>query len=123
MQTLLGGDENDTAVGLAFDEARDAGAAPIASAGKPSLDDQAVVVLGSGNLGLDLPDGGPSPPDASRRSRRGTHGSSRLFARIRTSALSSPAPGRGGPSRLGPAGHGISTRIASKARTRSGLSR
>ena len=52
VQTLLGGDENDTAVGLAFDEARDAGAAPIASAGKRSLEEQAVVVLGSGNLGL-----------------------------------------------------------------------
>ena len=52
VQTLLGGDENDTAVGLAFDEARDAGAAPTASAGKRSLEEQAVVVLGSGNLGL-----------------------------------------------------------------------
>ena len=52
MQTVLGGDENDTAVGLAFDEARDGGAAPIASAKKPSLEEQAVVVLGSGNLGL-----------------------------------------------------------------------
>ena len=53
VETLLGGDENDTAVGLAFDEARDADAAPGPRSGKTkTLDDHAVVVLGSGNLGL-----------------------------------------------------------------------
>ena len=53
VQSLLGGDENDTAVGLALEEARDARAeaAPTKRA-KKRLDDQAVVVLGSGNLGL-----------------------------------------------------------------------
>ncbi len=51
VQSLLGGDENDAAVGLALDEARDGGAEPAAKNGK-KLDDQAVVVLGSGNLGL-----------------------------------------------------------------------
>jgi uncharacterized membrane protein YvlD (DUF360 family) len=52
VQTILGGDENDTAVGLAFDEARDA-EAPVATSGKrKKLEKQAVVVLGSGNLGL-----------------------------------------------------------------------
>ena len=34
VQTLLGGDENDTAVGLAFEEARDAEAEPAATGGK-----------------------------------------------------------------------------------------
>jgi uncharacterized membrane protein YvlD (DUF360 family) len=52
VQTLLGGDENDTAVGLALEEARGTGAAPNAKPGKESIGDQAVVVLGSGNLGL-----------------------------------------------------------------------
>jgi uncharacterized membrane protein YvlD (DUF360 family) len=51
VHSLLGGDENDAAVGLALDEARDGGAEPAAKNGK-KLDDQAVVVLGSGNLGL-----------------------------------------------------------------------
>jgi uncharacterized membrane protein YvlD (DUF360 family) len=51
VQSLLGGDENETAVGLALEEARD-GAATRATRGKKRLDDQAVVVLGSGNLGL-----------------------------------------------------------------------
>jgi uncharacterized membrane protein YvlD (DUF360 family) len=52
VQTLLGGDENETAVGLAFEEARDAGAEPPDQSGKKGLGDEAVVVLGSGNLGL-----------------------------------------------------------------------
>jgi uncharacterized membrane protein YvlD (DUF360 family) len=54
VQTLLGGDENDTAVGLAFEEARDAEAESAVPGGKRSrkLDDEAVIVLGSGNLGL-----------------------------------------------------------------------
>jgi uncharacterized membrane protein YvlD (DUF360 family) len=52
VHTLLGGDENDTAVGLAFEEARDAEPAPTARRGQKRLDDEAVVVLGSGNLGL-----------------------------------------------------------------------
>ena len=52
VQTLLGGDENDTAVGLAFDEARAAESATTAKPGSKRLDDEAVVVLGSGNLGL-----------------------------------------------------------------------
>ena len=52
VQTLLGGDENDTAVGLAFEEARDAEPGSTAKRGKKRLDDEAVVVLGSGNLGL-----------------------------------------------------------------------
>ncbi len=54
VQTLLGGDENDTAVGLAFEEAHDADAEPAVKGGKRSkkLEEQAVVVLGSGNLGL-----------------------------------------------------------------------
>jgi uncharacterized membrane protein YvlD (DUF360 family) len=51
VQSLLGGDENQTAVGLALEEARDAGAVPTTK-GRKNLDDQAVVVLGSGNLGL-----------------------------------------------------------------------
>jgi uncharacterized membrane protein YvlD (DUF360 family) len=51
VQSILGGDENETAVGLAFDEARD-GASPATKRGKKSVDDQAVIVLGSGNLGL-----------------------------------------------------------------------
>ena len=52
VQTLLGGDENETAVGLAFEEARDADDAPSPKRGAKKLQDQAVVVLGSGNLGL-----------------------------------------------------------------------
>ena len=36
----------------ALEEARDAGAAPTTKGGRKNLDDQAVVVLGSGNLGL-----------------------------------------------------------------------
>jgi uncharacterized membrane protein YvlD (DUF360 family) len=54
VQTLLGGDENDTAVGLAFEEARDAegGPAPTDGEREKKLEEQAVVVLGSGNLGL-----------------------------------------------------------------------
>jgi len=52
LHTLLGGDENEATVGLAFEEARDVGAAPTAKRGKKNLNDQAVVVLGSGNLGL-----------------------------------------------------------------------
>jgi uncharacterized membrane protein YvlD (DUF360 family) len=52
VQSLLGGDENDTAVGLALDEARDGGTEPAAKNGTKKADDQAVVVLGSGNLGL-----------------------------------------------------------------------
>jgi uncharacterized membrane protein YvlD (DUF360 family) len=52
VETLLGGDENETAVGLALEEARDAGAAPASKPGKKNVADQAVVVLGSGNLGL-----------------------------------------------------------------------
>jgi uncharacterized membrane protein YvlD (DUF360 family) len=52
VESLLGGDENETAVGLAFEEARDAGTlSPTKDSGK-TLDDHAVVVLGSGNLGL-----------------------------------------------------------------------
>ena len=52
VQTLLGGDENEAAVGLAFEEARGSGATPTAKRGKKSIDGEAVVVLGSGNLGL-----------------------------------------------------------------------
>jgi len=52
VQTLLGGDENDTAVGLAFEEARDADAPAATARGGKRVDDEAVVVLGSGNLGL-----------------------------------------------------------------------
>jgi uncharacterized membrane protein YvlD (DUF360 family) len=54
VQTLLGGDENDAAVGLAFEEARDAEAEGAAPGGKRSrkLEEEAVIVLGSGNLGL-----------------------------------------------------------------------
>jgi uncharacterized membrane protein YvlD (DUF360 family) len=51
VQTLLGGDENESAVGLALEEARDRGAPAAKRPGK-RLDDGAVVVLGSGNLGL-----------------------------------------------------------------------
>ena len=52
VQSLLGGDENEMAVGLALEEARDRGAGVTTKNGKTNLDDQAVVVLGSGNLGL-----------------------------------------------------------------------
>jgi uncharacterized membrane protein YvlD (DUF360 family) len=52
VQSLLGGDENETAVVLAFEEARDAGPAPTTNGAEKNLDEQAVVVLGSGNLGL-----------------------------------------------------------------------
>ena len=52
VQTLLGGDENDTAVGLAFEEARDADAPATTARRGKRVDDEAVVVLGSGNLGL-----------------------------------------------------------------------
>jgi uncharacterized membrane protein YvlD (DUF360 family) len=52
VQTLLGGDENDTAVGLAFEEARDPEAAVTSDKTGRKLEEQAVVVLGSGNLGL-----------------------------------------------------------------------
>ena len=51
VQALLGGDENEAAVGLALDEARDADAASTHNGGK-RVDTNAVVVLGSGNLGL-----------------------------------------------------------------------
>ena len=51
VQTILGGDENETAVGLALDEARGTGAAAT-KADKKRLGEHAVVVLGSGNLGL-----------------------------------------------------------------------
>jgi uncharacterized membrane protein YvlD (DUF360 family) len=54
VQTLLGGDENDTAVALAFEEARDADTESAPPGGKRSrkLEKEAVIVLGSGNLGL-----------------------------------------------------------------------
>lgn len=52
VQTLLGGDENETAVGLALDEARGQGAARNHKREKSALGEQDVVVLGSGNLGL-----------------------------------------------------------------------
>ena len=52
VQTLLGGDENETAVGLALEEARGPGASPRTNGVKKSLGEEAVVVLGSGNLGL-----------------------------------------------------------------------
>jgi uncharacterized membrane protein YvlD (DUF360 family) len=52
VETLLGGDENETAVGLALEEAKDADAAMPTKGSKRSLDDRAVVVLASGNLGL-----------------------------------------------------------------------
>jgi uncharacterized membrane protein YvlD (DUF360 family) len=52
VQAVLGGDENETAVGLALDEARDRDAARSTASGRKTVDDEAVVVLGSGNLGL-----------------------------------------------------------------------
>ena len=52
VQALFGGDENETAVGLALDEARDRAGPPVRRGGDRNVDDQAVVVLGSGNLGL-----------------------------------------------------------------------
>jgi uncharacterized membrane protein YvlD (DUF360 family) len=51
VQTLLGGDENDTAVGLALEEARTQGTRRNTKPGK-RIEDGAVVVLGSGNLAL-----------------------------------------------------------------------
>ena len=51
VQTLLGGDENDTTVGLALEEARDRGARRTKSSRK-RVDEGSVVVLGSGNLAL-----------------------------------------------------------------------
>ena len=52
VEPLLGGDENETAVGLALEEAKDADAATPSKKGKRSLGDEAVVVLASGNLAL-----------------------------------------------------------------------
>jgi Type I phosphodiesterase / nucleotide pyrophosphatase len=52
VQTLLGGDENETAVGLAFEEARGSGDGPVIGRGGDDVVEHAVVVLGSGNLGL-----------------------------------------------------------------------
>jgi uncharacterized membrane protein YvlD (DUF360 family) len=51
VQTFLGGDENESAVGLAVEEARGIRAAQDRR-GKRSFGDEDVVVLGSGNLGL-----------------------------------------------------------------------
>jgi uncharacterized membrane protein YvlD (DUF360 family) len=50
VQTILGGDENETEVGLAVGEAR--GATTAVAPSTRSVRDEAVVVLGSGNLGL-----------------------------------------------------------------------
>ena len=52
VQAVFGGDENEAAVGLALDEARDRDGPPARRGGDRNVDDQAVVVLGSGNLGL-----------------------------------------------------------------------
>jgi uncharacterized membrane protein YvlD (DUF360 family) len=51
VHVALGGDENETAVSLAFEEARDGTEAP-AKQGGDRIDGEAVAVLGSGNLGL-----------------------------------------------------------------------
>ncbi|HEX7144352.1 MAG TPA: hypothetical protein VF225_03515, partial [Gaiellaceae bacterium] len=51
VKTMFGGDENDTTVGLALEEARERGARRNKGPGK-RVDDGAVVVLGSGNLAL-----------------------------------------------------------------------
>jgi Type I phosphodiesterase / nucleotide pyrophosphatase len=51
VQTILGGDENETAVGIALEEARGTSERQRIKGGK-QLDEQAVVVLASGNLGL-----------------------------------------------------------------------
>ena len=51
VETMFGGDENDTTVGLALEEARERGARRNKGPGK-RVDDGAVVVLGSGNLAL-----------------------------------------------------------------------
>jgi uncharacterized membrane protein YvlD (DUF360 family) len=52
VQTILGGDENESAVALAVEEARGSGRRSRFRRGKQELDQEAVVVLGSGNLGL-----------------------------------------------------------------------
>jgi len=52
VQSLLGGDENELAVGLALEEARDRSGEVTTTNGRTNLDEEAVVVLGSGNLGL-----------------------------------------------------------------------
>ena len=119
------GDENDTAVGLAFEEARDAGAAPTATSGaKQKLEERAVVVLGSGNLGLIY------LMEARRRLSSGgdrgcgTHASCTSSPRASaTSASSSLAPRSVGRSRSVLVVRGISRRTACKARTRSAPSR
>ena len=51
VQTILGGDENETAVGIALEEARGTTERQRIRGGK-QLDEKAVVVLASGNLGL-----------------------------------------------------------------------
>ena len=120
VQTLLGGDENDTAVGLAFEEARDAEAEPAATSGKRSkkLEEQAVVVLGSGNLGLIYLMEEPPSPHAWRRSRRGIRGSCPPCASTRTSASCSQRRPSVGPWRSAPAARAISRRISWRATTR-----
>jgi uncharacterized membrane protein YvlD (DUF360 family) len=52
VQTLLGGDENETALGLAFEEARGSADGLAIGRGGEDVVKHAVVVLGSGNLGL-----------------------------------------------------------------------
>ena len=65
VETMLGGDENETAVGLALEEARDADATtPTTDGGTRRLDDRAVVVLALRQPRPRLPDGGAASSDA-----------------------------------------------------------
>ena len=60
---FAGGDEQHQMVGLAIGEATGRAAKP-KKRSKKDVSDRQVVVLGSGNLGLDLPDGGAAPAHA-----------------------------------------------------------
>ena len=88
---FAGGDEQSEMVGMAVDEAtgRTAGRSGVEE-GRLAAGD--VVVLGSGNLGLDLPDGGAAPADARGDRRAPPAADPALRVASRTSAGCSSAP-------------------------------
>ena len=94
---LTGGDENDAAVGHALNEATGR-AASDGKSSKDDVSDREVIVLGSGNLGLDLPDGRAAALDA-RGDRRAPSPVARSAAgapphRLSARALSRARAGR-----------------------------